>query len=307
VSAARAERRREEKAARKALDGVRVLWAPFPGMQTEGVNAAEFEVGIGGAKGPGKTDVILMAATRQTEKEAYKAYITRETGPQLDEIKRRSHRIFPKLRNPPAWNGDGHGRWTWPSGAVVIFESIGTPEDVEKIQGQEPAFVGQDEAGNIPDERTVDLVQAEIRCPDPTVIRMWRGSANPGKPGHAWFKRRFIVPCGVDGRRIIVRKVTLPNGLSARLTRRFIPGTVLDNPIYANDPLYMAQLALLPEVLRKQLLYGDWDAGIGMALDELNEAMHFVRPFRVPQHWPQFAGFDWGYAHWWVLTWLTAT
>jgi hypothetical protein len=50
--------------------------------------------------------------------------------------------------------------------------------------GQEWGYVGQDEVGNIPDERVVDLVQAEIRCPDPSVIRMWRGSANPGKPGH---------------------------------------------------------------------------------------------------------------------------
>jgi hypothetical protein len=60
---------------------------------------------------------------------------------------------------------------------------------------------------------------------------------------------------------------------------------VLDNPIYANDPLYMAQLATLPEVLRRQLLYGDWNAGVGTALDELEERVHIVRPFHVPEHW----------------------
>lgn len=278
---------------------LRILWAPFRGMQTEFVNAGEFEVMGGGAKGPGKSDCILMGATRQTDKERYKALITRETGPQLLELIDRSHRIFPKLRQRPYWNGETR-RWTWPSGATLKFEAIGTADDVERIQGQEWGYVGQDEVGNIPDERVVDLVQAEIRCPDPSVIRMWRGSANPGKPGHAWVKRRFVNTCGRDGRRILVRRVKLPNGMEARLTRRFVPGTVLDNPIYANDPLYMAQLATLPEVLRNQLLYGDWDAGFGAAMNELDEAVHFCKPFTVPDYWTRFGSFDYGFAHNWV-------
>lgn len=278
-----------------------VLWAPFPGPQTEFCAAAEFEVLFGGAKGPGKTDCLLMAATRQVDRPRYKAYITRETGPQLDELKMRSHRLFSRMASKPAWNGDGHGRWTWPSGAVLIFESIGKPEDVEKIQGQEPSYVGQDEVGNIPDERTINLVQAEIRSPDPRIVRMWRGSANPGKPGHQWIKRRFVRKCGADGRRIYVRRVPLPGGREARLTRRYIPARVTDNPVYANDPMYMAQLMTLPEVLREQLLFGNWDAGYGAALDELDEDVHFCRPFRLPEYWVRFGAMDWGFSHPWVF------
>ena len=282
------------------FDGVRVLWAPFPGMQTEFVNAGEFEVFEGGAKGPGKSDCGIAKAVRQIDRPTYAAYITRETGPQLDELKVRTHRLFPQMPERPAWNGDGHGRWTFPSGARVIFESIATQDDAAKIQGKEPSFVFQDEVANIPDERVVDLVQAEIRSPDPLIVRQWTGSGNPGKSGHAWVKRRFILPCGEDGKRILVRKVTTPAGV-ARLTRRFIPGTVLDNPIYANDPLYMAQLFTLPEMLRKQLLYGDWNAGVGTALDELDTSKHFVRAFYAPTNWPRFGAFDWGYAHYWVF------
>lgn len=285
------------------LSRLRVVWAPFKGMQTEFVNAAEFEVFGGGAKGPGKSDCLIAGATRQVNKERYKALITRETGPQLLELIDRTHRLFPKLANGPAWNGSER-RWTWPSGATMKFEAIGTVEDCERIQGQEWSHVGMDEVVNIPDERVVDTVQAEIRSPDPTIARGWRGTGNPGKSGHAWVKRRFVDPCGLDGRRVIVRKVTLPNGMVARLSRRFIPGTVLDNPIYANDPLYMAQLATLPEVLRQQLLYGDWNAGVGAALGELDEHVHFVRRFKVPDHWPRFGGADLGFAHWWVLVWI---
>lgn len=277
----------------------RVVWAPFKGMQTAAVNSTEDEVFFGGAKGPGKTDVLIAKLARQTDKELYKGYITRETGPQLDEIKARMHRIYPRLATKPAWNGDGHGRWTFPSGAKIILEAIGSPEEAERIQGKEPSVVAQDEVANIPDERTIDVVQAEIRSPDPTILCQWLGSGNPGKGGHAWVKRRFIVPCGADGKRILMRRVRTIAG-DRVLTRRFIPGTVLDNPIYANDPRYMAALALLPEVLRQQLLYGDWNAGVGTALTELDASVHMVAPFTVPPSWELFGSFDYGFAHNWV-------
>lgn len=296
-----------DPAQRLRARGVRVLWAPFPGMQTEFTGAGEFEVLGGGAKGPGKSDCGIAIVARQTDKPRYTGYIIRETGPQLDELKVRTHRLYPQMPGKPAWNGDGHGRWTWPSGARVIFESIGSADDVEKIQGKEPSVIFHDEVGNVADERVVDLEQAELRSPDPTIIRMWRGSANPGKAGHAWIKRRFIIPCGADGRRILVRRVKLANGMEAKLTRRYVPGTVLDNPIYANDPLYMAQLALLPEVLRRQLLYGDWNAGVGTALDELDESAHIVRRFTVPSYWTMFGSFDYGFAHNWVWIWFAVS
>lgn len=276
-----------------------MLWAPFKGMQTQAVNAGEDEVFFGGAKGPGKTDIGIAIVARQTDKELYKGYVTRETGPQLDEIKARMHRLYPKMAGKPAWNGDGHGRWTWPSGAKVILEAIGTPEEAERIQGKEPSVVFQDEVANIANEKTIDVIQAELRSKDPTIRCFWRGSGNPGKSGHAWIKRRFVVPCGVDGRRIILRRVQTIAG-ERTFTRRFIPGTVLDNPIYATDARYMAQLALLPEVLRFQLLYGDWNAGVGQALGELDERVHLVRPFTVPAAWTMFGAFDYGFAHNWV-------
>ncbi len=281
-----------------------IIWAPFPGMQTKFMAAQEFEVLGGGAKGPGKTECLIAMPLMQTHKARLRSYITRETGPQLREIKDRQHRLYKLLPERPQWNGDGHGTWTWPSGAKVINESIGTPEDVDKITGQEPSEVLTDEAGNIKDEKTIDRIQSEIRSPDPSIRRRWRGTANPGKAGQAWIKRRFIDKCGVDGRRIVIQKVKLPNGMIARKSRRFIPGTVLDNPIYANDPLYMAQLFTLPEVLRNQLLFGDWNAGYGTALPELDDYVHIVPRFNVPRHWTQFGGFDWGFAHNWCFGWF---
>jgi hypothetical protein len=282
-----------------------IVWAPWPGPQTDFLRATEFEVLFGGAKGPGKSDCLLMASTRQTHKGAYKALILRESFPELQELIDRSHRIFPLLGSKPEWNGQER-RWTFPSGAIIEFGFASRPEDAARYHGREFAFIGFDELGNVQDERVWTLLMAECRCPDPTVIRMMRGSANPGKPGHAWVRRRFVVPCGADGLQTYWEPVKLDDGRVIELGRRYIPARVTDNPVYANDPLYMAQLQKLPEVLRRQLLYGDWDAGVGSALDELDERRHVVPRFPVPSHWEQFGAFDWGYAHPWVFGWFAA-
>ena len=130
---------------------------------------------------------------------------------------------------------------------------------------------------------------------------MMRGTANPGKPGHPWVKRRFIDKCGKLGEKIYRFRYEMPGGLVATMSRRFIPARVTDNPIYANDAVYMANLFSLPEMIRRQLLYGDWDAGFGMALDELSEDVHLVQQFEIPGHWTEFGAFDWGFAHPWVF------
>lgn len=306
TTAARAERPRRP-ARPDPLAGRRVLWTPFPGMQTRALAATETEVLLGGAKGPGKSDLLLVGALRQVGQPRYKALITRETGPQLQELIDRSHRLFPQLPEKPAWNGSER-RWRFPStdgDTFIEFTPVGTLAEVQRVQGREWSYIGYDEVGNLPDERVWSMLLAELRSPNPNIVRMMRGSANPGFAGHAWIKRRFIIPCGEDGRRIVRVRVKVGE-LEAVITRRFIPGTVLDNPIYAQDPLYMAQLLTLPEVLRRQLLFGDWNAGMGAALDELDARVHFVRPFPVPEHWPRFGGYDYGYTHPWVYVHLAA-
>jgi hypothetical protein len=187
--------------------------------------------------------------------------VIRETGPQLDEIKVRMHRLYPKLAGKPAWNGDGHGRWTWPSGARVILESIATPEDVEKIQGKEPSVIFHDEVGNVQDERSSISNR-------PSSARPIRASSACGAARRIPARRATHGSSVASSSRAAstaeassCARSSCRTAMEARLSRRFIPGTVLDNPIYANDPLYMAQLATLPEVLRRQLLYGDWNAG----------------------------------------------
>ena len=144
---------------------------------------------------------------------------------------------------------------------------------------------------------------SEIRCPDKTIRTQFCGSGNPGFAGHGWTKRRYVVPCGKDGSKIAWAKVTLPDGSDEYRSKSFVPGRVTDNPIYANDRTYMAALMLLPDRMRRCLLDGDYDAASGMALDELEPAVHLVKPFECPDHWPFVSALDWGFAHWTVTGW----
>ena len=61
-------------------------WAPFPGPQTEFFERGEFEILLGGAAGPGKTDCIIMDAQRYAHVPGYRGIIFRRTFPRLQEI-----------------------------------------------------------------------------------------------------------------------------------------------------------------------------------------------------------------------------
>lgn len=301
---------------------VEVLWDAYPGFQTKALQATEFEVFLGGAKGPGKSDLILVGSTRQVSNPLYKGLVLRETFGELEELILRAHRLFPpmggvwqakaqqfrwfdeaKLITGRYYNGHAHQ-------GLVKFGYCARREHAQRYQGGEWCYIGFDELANIAEEHIWEDLLKEIRCKDPDVILFARGSGNPGFKGHAWCKRRFIIPCGKQGERVAHFPVEIPVFEGSRIvgtrvvtrSRRFIPGRVQDNPTYANDPQYMATLHLLPEQRRRQMLYGDWDAGAGLALPEMDEQAHIVKPFEIPEHWDRFAALDWGFRHWWVFT-----
>ena len=62
---------------------------------------------------------------------------------------------------------------------------------------------------------------------------------------------------------------------------------------------------MLPEAEKKALLLGDWDSFTGQVFTEWrNDPAHYedqrwthvVKPFRIPDWWRVYRGFDWGYA-----------
>lgn len=280
-------------------EGTTSLWTPFPGFQTRACQSGSFELFLGGAKGPGKTDIVVALALRQVHKALHKAVLARSTFKEVQELIDRATRLYKQLPEKPQWRGD-LSRFNFPSGAYVAFTYMENATDAENWQGKEPTFFAWDEFGKAKDPRAYELMLGELRCPDPTMHLQAVTTGNPGQRNHAYIKRRFIEPCGPNGGRVFYR-YRLPNGQTALKSREWIPGRVWDNPIYANDPQYIATLMAMPERDRRYLLDGSWESPDGLAFSELDRHIHMCKPFVVPAHWPMFGGHDWGYAHPWVM------
>lgn len=273
-----------------------MLWSPHPGPQTAFLASTAYEVLYGGQAGGGKSDALLFGGLRQIDHPQYKALIMRRTFPELRELIDRSLAVFPQLGG--AWNQQDH-RWRFPSGATYQFGYCSTYAEALQYQGQQYTWIGFDEIGQLGEERVWLYLMSRNRSAAPGLVRMMRASANPGGPGHGWLKRRFVSRCAGDGTPVEVMPDNRTGEDDQPTSRAFIKATLRDNPtLMAHDPEYEARLRLLPELEYKWLALGDWDAGAGLALADLQRDKHLFGGFEgIPAHWTVFGAFDWGYQH----------
>jgi hypothetical protein len=109
--------------------------------------------------------------------------------------------------------------------------------------------------------------------------------SNPGSKGMAWYKRLFIS-----------KRYHEPRERPEEYY--FVQAKLSDNYILTSrDPEYSRRLDNLPSPWREWMRDGDFAAGAGSAISELDRDIHFVDPFEIPSHWIQFGSFDWGYRH----------
>lgn len=268
-----------------------VLWQPHFGPQSTFLASPAYEALYGGAAGGGKSDALLFGGLRQIDHPHYKALILRRTYPELRELMDRSLEVFRELGG--VWNEQGK-RWTFPTGSSVEFGYCDSYADVMRYQGQSYTYIGYDEIGQLREERVWTYLMSRNRAAHPGLTKYMRASANPGGPGHQWLKRRFINTCSPDGQPY---EVKLDDG--SYTTRAFVRARLADNPtLLEHDPGYASRLRLLPDLEYRWLADGDWDAGAGLGLAELNRDRHLIRPLaNIPTHWTLFGAFDWGYAH----------
>jgi hypothetical protein len=231
----------------------------------------------GGAKGPGKSHALLYKPLRFIHRALFKVLFLRVDFPSLQENMDRAHAVSrSSARCGTSAIAGGHV----PVGARYEFGYAETMKDVRRYAGREPSIICYDQIEQLADEKvwTTLLAETSLARPRPRDARRC-ASANPGGPGEPWLMKRFVKPCGEDGARVYV------DPEEPTMTRRFIPGRVTDNPIYAKDKKYMATLRTLPKRQREQLLEGKWGIGSGRGLDELDERRHVVPAFPVPKHW----------------------
>jgi len=265
----------------------------------------EEEALYGGAAGGGKSDALLIEALRQVHIPHYRGLILRKTFPQLTELIAKAYEYYPRAVKGAVYHATGH-TWRFPSGARIVFGSMQHPKDRINYQGQAYDYIAFDELTHFTWEEYSYLFSRN-RPSGPGTRCYMRATANPGGVGHGWVKSRFITPAPPMTTIRETVKVRYPDGHEEEKCKRriFIPSTVFDNGILLrNDPDYLTRLAVLPEAEKKALLYGDWDSFSGQVFTEWQNdpehygdrvGTHVIDPFRIPDTWSVWRGFDWGY------------
>ncbi len=289
-----------------------ILWTPQP-RQAEFMAREEYEALYGGAAGGGKSDALVIEALRQVHIPHYKALILRKTYPQLSELVEKSKKYYKGAVAGAVYNETKH-MWTFPSGAKIYFGSMQYSGDKTQYQGKAYDFIAFDELTHFSWDEYSYLFSRNRPSGKGTRVYI-RASANPGGVGHSWVKERFISKAPPMTPIKENYKVKTPEGkeISIERSRIFVPSTVFDNKaLLEAEPDYLANLAMLPEAEKKALLYGDWDSFSGQVFSEWrNDAAHYddristhvITPFKIPDTWRIYRGFDWGYSRPFSVGW----
>lgn len=267
----------------------KILWQPWPGFQTKALECGTYEALFGGAAGPGKTDVLIACGARYCQHPSARVLFLRTSYTDLQDVRDRMATLYTAMG--AVWQAEPK-RWQWPSGAVLEMGYAETVAEVSRYLGREYTAVLFDELGLVKEENVWELLSSRVRSKDPTVPLRMRASANPGGPGHAWLKARFVTPTNM-GATVFVHPKT-------RRTRAYVPGTAKDNP--SLPPEYWEGLSSLPPALQAALKDGDWDAGLGLFYPELagkgGDDLLIKRPEgELPEWWDYWGGYDWGFRH----------
>ena len=262
-----------------------VIFKPNDGPQTDFLAAPERDVLYGGAAGGGKSYAMLIDPLRFAHRAAHRALILRRSMPELRELIDKSRELYPKAF-PGCKYKEVEKLWNFPSGAKVEFGFLERDADVYRYQGQAYSWIGFDEITHLPTEFGWNYLASRLRTTDSDITPYMRCTANPGGVGATWVKKRYIDPhppnesfVGED-----------------RLSRKFIPARLDDNPYLAEDGRYEEMLQALPPTQRKQLLEGNWDVNEGAAFTEFEQDVHVITPFEIPISWERIKGIDYGYA-----------
>lgn len=262
-------------------------WAPLPGPQAEAYYSTADIIGYGGAAGGGKTDLMVgMSLTRHKQ-----SLICRKDGMQLFGIRERLSQV---LGGSQGWNGQDRV-WRHDSG-VIELRGLPHPGDEKKLQGRAHGLKAFDEATELL-EAQVRFVMGWMRSEDPTVKPQTLMTFNPPTTVEGrwiiryfgpWLDKKhrnrarmgelrlFTTIAGEDFETEDDRPFVLFNGqrvfdfdpddfspehIITPKSRTFIPSRVTDNPYYMRTG-YISTVQAMPEPLRSQMLFGDFEAGM---------------------------------------------
>lgn len=245
-------------------------------------------VAYGGARGGGKSwSVRTKAKLLALRCPGMKQLIVRRTYPELQG----NHIEILRTETLGIARYNGTDKiLKFANGSTIKFMYCAKDRDLDALQGQEYDVIYLDEATQL-SEYQMKAIVACCRGVNAFPKRVYF-TCNPGGQGHAYIKRVFIDRRFYD------------NEVPEEYT--FIQALVDDNKaLMKAQPEYVQQLEALPEKLREAWRHGRWDVFEGQVFSEFTDnpghytdrsGSHVIKPFKIPQDWPVYRGFDWGYS-----------
>ena len=223
--------------------------------------------------------------------------------PELRDLINHSQRLYSRAFPGAKWR-EQEKEWRFPSGAKIEFGYAENMTDVLRYQGQSYTWIGIDELPQYPTPDIYNFLRSSLRSVDPEIPVFMRATGNPGNVGSQWVREMFVEPAepntafdvGIDtpNEKFDV-EISTPVGIR-KISRRFIPAKLQDNPYLMQTDDYYIMLASLPEIQKRQFLDGDWDAFDDSAFPEFKKQTHVVESFEIPKGWYRFRAADWGYS-----------
>lgn len=279
-----------------AADIAERIWAPLPGPQTLAYESKADVIGFGGAAGGGKTDLAVGKALMAH----HEVMVMRREATQLQGVLSRLEELLGTTdgynSQSKIWRNAG------PRKVKIEFGSVPNLGDETKYQGRPHDLLVFDEAANFLESQITFLLgwnrstregvhsQALLTFNPPTTAEgRWiiaffapwidkKHPMYPTAPGELRYQitipaengtSRYVwvddaTPCVIENGEIVYDfdpTDYAPEDIVVPRSVTFIPSRISDNPHLANSG-YLRVLQAMPEPLRSQMLYGDFQAGM---------------------------------------------
>lgn len=244
-------------------------------------------IALGGARGPGKSHAVFaqIGIDDCQRFDGLSVLFLRKVGKaakeSLDKLRQKT------IQHVPHEFKSFTGTIVFPNGSTIIVGNFQNESDIDKYLGLEYDIVVIEEATQL-SEIKITKIRGSLRSSKPGWRPRMYLSTNPGGVGHAWFKRRFVIPW---------RNKTQDETI-------FIPANYKDNKFL--DEGYIKYLEGLTGLLGRMWRDGDWDVGAGMFFTNWSHDIHVIEPFSIPRTWEMWGSFDYGFYHPTAAYWWTA-
>lgn len=272
-----------------------------PQMRAHDLCSRVDELLYGGAAGGGKSHFAIWHADRLSRQyPGHRTLILRSSHPELQRtLIPKSHDMIDTKVEPGARWKAAVKEWEYGNRAIIEFGYCSAIDEVRQYLSAEYQLIIVDESTDMTGEM-IEMLRSRLRQTkvmrdlgvNPHLLLL----TNPGGPGHAWHRDRYVETTN-HGEFVAELDERDERGRGRMRRVAYVPARVSDNPHI--DPDYEANLVAIKDPVRRaQYLDGDWGVFEGQFFSEFRHEIHVVEPFEIKPEWgwPIVGGYDWGYA-----------